>query len=108
VDRRRVHAPGRRSGSGHGLSGISKSTVSKLRKDIDERVREFLDRPIAGDRPYPWLDATYLKVRQGGRIVPVAAMIAMAVDTDGRREIVGLCVGPSEAETCLGPTSCAG
>ena len=82
-----------------GLSGISKSTVSKLCKDIDDRVREFLDRPIAGEWPYLWLDATYLKVRQGGRIVSVAAIIAMAVDTDGRREIVGLCVGPSEAET---------
>ena len=82
-----------------GLSGISKSTVSKLCKDIDERVREFLDRPISGDWPYLWLDATYLKVRQGGRIVSVAAIIAMAVDTDGRREIIGLCVGPSEAET---------
>ncbi len=81
-----------------GLSGISKSTVSKLCKDIDDRVREFLDRPIAGDWPYLWLDATYLKVRQGGRIVSVAAIIAMAVDTDGRREIIGLCVGPSEAE----------
>ena len=82
-----------------GLSGISKSTVSKLCKDIDERVREFLDRPISGDWPYLWLDATYLKVRQGGRIVSVAAIIAMAVDTDGRREIIGLCVGPSEAES---------
>ena len=81
-----------------GLSGISKSTVSKLCKDIDERVREFLDRPIAGDWPYLWLDATYLKVRQGERIVSVAAIIAMAVDTDGRREIVGLHIGPSEAE----------
>ena len=81
-----------------GLTGISKSTVSKLCKDIDERVREFLDRPIAGDWPYLWLDATYLKVRQGGRIVSVAAIIAMAVDTDGRREIIGLCVGPSEAD----------
>jgi len=82
-----------------GLSGISKSTVSKLCKDIDERVKEFLDRSISGDWPYLWLDATYLKVRQGGRIVSVAAIIAMAVDTDGRREIIGLCIGPSEAET---------
>ena len=64
-----------------GLTGISKSTVSKLCRDIDERVREFLDRPIAGDWPYLWLDATYLKVRQGGRIVSVAAIIAMAVNT---------------------------
>ena len=81
-----------------GLSGISKSQVSKLCKDIDERVNAFLDRPIDGEWPYLWLDATYLKVRDGGRIVSVAAIIAVAVDTEGRREIVGLGIGPSEAE----------
>ena len=73
-----------------GLQGISKSTVSKLRKDIDERVNEFLNRPLAGEWPYVWLDAAYLKVRRGGRIVSVAAIIAVAADTDGRREIIGL------------------
>jgi len=82
-----------------GLSGISKSTVSKLCKDIDERVNDFLQRPLKGEWPYLWLDATYLKVRQGGRIVSVAAIIAVAVNTDGRREIIGLGLGPSEAET---------
>ncbi|ABQ28753.1 MULTISPECIES: IS256 family transposase [Acidiphilium] len=82
-----------------GLTGISKSTVSKLCKDIDERVNAFLDRPLAGEWPYLWLDATYLKQREGGRIVSVAAIIAVAVNTDGRREIVGLHIGPSEAET---------
>jgi transposase-like protein len=82
-----------------GLSGISKSTVSKLCKDIDERVGEFLNRPLTGEWPYVWLDATYLKARQGGRIVPVAAIIAVAANTDGRREIIGLGIGPSEAET---------
>ena len=82
-----------------GLSGISKSTVSKLCKDIDERVGEFLNRPLTGEWPYVWLDATYLKVRQGGRIVPVAAIIAVAANTEGRREIIGLGLGPSEAET---------
>ena len=82
-----------------GLTGISKSQVSKLCKDIDERVNAFLERPLEGEWPYLWLDATYLKQREGGRIVSVAAIIAMAVDTDGRREIVGLKVGPSEAET---------
>jgi putative transposase len=82
-----------------GLSGISKSTVSKLCKEIDERVAEFLQRPLTGEWPYVWLDATYLKVRQGGRIVSVAAIIAVAVNTDGRREIIGLGIGPSEAET---------
>jgi transposase-like protein len=81
-----------------GLSGISKSQVSKLCKDIDERVGAFLDRPLEGEWPYLWLDATYLKVRDGGRIVSVAAIIAVAVSSDGRREIVGLGIGPSEAE----------
>src|SRR6476660_824637 len=81
-----------------GLSGISKSQVSKLCKDIDERVNAFLERPIEGEWPYLWLDATYLKVREGGRIVSVAAIIAVAVSTDGPREIVGLGIGPSEAE----------
>ena len=82
-----------------GMAGIGKSTVSKLCKDIDERVSAFLERPLEGEWPYLWLDATYLKVREGGRIVSVAAIIAVAVDTEGRREIVGLHLGPSEAET---------
>ena len=82
-----------------GLSGISKSTVSKLCKDIDDRVNAFLDRPLAGDWPYLWLDATYLKQREGGEIRTVAAIIAVAVTTEGKREIVGLHIGPSEAET---------
>ena len=82
-----------------GLAGISKSQVSKLCKDIDERVGAFLERPLEGEWPYLWLDATYLKQREGGRIVSVAAIIAVAVNTDGRREIIGLKVGPSEAET---------
>src|SRR5437870_13246244 len=81
-----------------GLAGISKSQVSKLCKDIDERVSAFLDRPIDGEWPYLWLDSTYLKVRDGGRIVSVAAIIAVAVTTEGRREIIGLGLGPSEAE----------
>lgn len=68
-------------------------------RDIDERVGAFLDRPMAGDWPYLWLDATYLKQREGGRIVSVAVIIAVAANTDGKREIVGLHIGPSEAET---------
>jgi transposase-like protein len=82
-----------------GLAGISKSTVSKLCKDIDDRVGAFLDRPLVGEWPYLWLDATYLKQREGGRIVSVAAIIAVAANTEGKREIVGLHLGPSEAET---------
>jgi putative transposase len=81
-----------------GLSGISKSSVSKLCKDIDERVTGFLQRPLTGEWPYLWLDATYLKVREGGRVISVAVIVAVAVTTEGRREIVGLHIGPSEAE----------
>lgn len=69
------------------MSDISKSSVSKLCKDIDDRVNAFLRRPLDGEWPYLWLDATYLKVREGGRIVSVAAMIAVAANTEGKREI---------------------
>jgi putative transposase len=80
-----------------GMSGISKSQVSKLCQDIDERVNSFLDRRIEGDWPYLWLDATYLKVRENGRIVSIAAIIATGVNAEGKREILGLGLGPSEA-----------
>jgi len=82
-----------------GMTGISKSQVSALCQDIDERVQSFLERPLDGEWPYVWLDATYLKVRQNGRIVSIAAIIATGVNQDGRREILGLGLGPSEAAT---------
>jgi transposase-like protein len=82
-----------------GMSGISKSQVSALCQDIDTRVDAFLDRRIEGEWPYLWLDATYLKVRDGGCVVSIAAIIATAVNQDGRREILGLGLGPSEAAT---------
>jgi putative transposase len=81
-----------------GMSGISKSQVSRLCEEIDERVKAFLGRPIEGDWPYLWIDATYVKVRSNGRIVSVAVIIAVGVNSDGRREILGMDVGPSEAE----------
>lgn len=81
-----------------GMSGISKSQVSRLCAEIDERVNAFLSRPIEGDWPYLWIDATYLKVREAGRIVSVAVIIAVAVNTDGVREVLGMAIGPSEAE----------
>jgi len=81
-----------------GMTGISKSQVSRLCEEIDERVGVFLNRPIEGDWPYLWIDATYLKVRQAGRIVSVAVIIAVGVNTDGVREILGIEIGPSEAE----------
>jgi transposase-like protein len=81
-----------------GMEGISRSQVSRLCAEIDERVRDFLARPIEGDWPYLWLDATYVKVREAGRIIPVAVTIAVGVNADGRREVLGMAVGSSEAE----------
>lgn len=80
------------------MSGVSKSLVSRLCEEIDGKVKAFLDRPIEGDWPYLWIDATYLKVRRGGRIVSVAVIIAVGVNADGRREVLGMEVGTSEAE----------
>src|SRR6266568_8100275 len=66
-----------------GLDGISKSQVSRLCGEIDGKIAAFLDRPLEGEWPYVWLDATYLKVRRGGRIVSAAAVIAIGVNGDG-------------------------
>lgn len=82
-----------------GVAGISKSSVSRLVEEIDERVNGFLNRPIEGEFPYVWLDATYIKSRQGGRILSTATIIAVGVNTDGRREVLGVATGPTEAET---------
>ena len=81
-----------------GGTGISKSQVSRLCEDIDERVQAFLGRPIEGGWPYLWIDATYLKSRKGGRVVSVAVIVAVGVNTDGRREVLGVATGASEAE----------
>jgi putative transposase len=81
-----------------GMSGVSKNQVSRLCAEIDERVNAFLSWPIEGDWPYLWIDATYVKVREGGRIISVAVIIAVAVNTDGRREVAGIQRMPSEAE----------
>ncbi|HEY2530508.1 MAG TPA: IS256 family transposase [Xanthobacteraceae bacterium] len=82
-----------------GMSGISKSQVSRLCEEIDGKVAAFLNRPLEGDWPYLWLDATYVKVRENGRIVSVAVIVAVAVNSDGRREVLGMAIGASEAET---------
>ena len=62
-------------------------------------MKAFLDRPIEGDWPYLWIDATYVKMRDAGRIVSAAVIVAVGVNADGRREILGMDIGPSEAET---------
>jgi putative transposase len=81
-----------------GMTGMSKSQVSRLCEGIDGRVQAFLTRPIEGTWPYMWIDATYVKVRNGGRIQSVAVIIAVGVNTDGRREVLGITTGASEAE----------
>ncbi|NYG45281.1 transposase-like protein [Bradyrhizobium sp. IAR9] len=82
-----------------GMTGISKSQVSRLCAEIDDKVKAFLGGPIEGDWPYLWIDATYVKVRQQDRIVSVAVIVAVGVSSDGRREVLGMDIGPSEAET---------
>jgi transposase-like protein len=81
-----------------GGSGVSKSQVSRLCEEIDERVNAFLSRPLEGAWPYLWIDATYVKVREAGRIVSMAVIVAVGVNTDGRREVLGVTTGASEAE----------
>ena len=81
-----------------GVEGISKSQVSRLCGEIDERVQAFLSRPIEGEWPYLWLDATYVKVRRDHHIVSIAVIVAVGVNGDGRREVLGMTVGHSEAE----------
>jgi transposase-like protein len=90
---------------------MSKSQVSRLCAEIDERVNAFLSRPLEGAWPYLWLDATYVKVREGGvraflrtggshaLTISRAVIVAVAVNDDGKREVLGVATGPSEAET---------
>ena len=73
--------------------------MSRLCAEIDERVQAFLQRPIDGEWPYLWLDATYVKVRSDGRIVSVPVIVTVGVNNDGRREALGINIGASEAET---------
>lgn len=64
------------------MNSISESQVSRLCVEIDERVDAFLDRLLEGEWPYLWLDATYIMVRRSGRIVSVAAIVALAINLD--------------------------
>src|SRR5690349_17315532 len=79
-----------------GLDGISKSQVSRLCETLDQEVERFRQRRLEGEYPYVWLDATFVKVRDGGRVVSMAIVIAIGVNTEGRRDVLGLDVGPSE------------
>ena len=80
-----------------GMGGISKSRVSELCEELDGEVERFRNRPLEGSYPYVWVDATYVKARQDGRVSSVAVVIAIGVNArTGEREVLGMDVGPSE------------
>ena len=79
-----------------GLAGSSKSQVSRLCRELDTEVERFRTRRLEGAYPYVWLDATFVKVRQDGRVASMAVVIAIGVAANGQREVLGLDVGPSE------------
>jgi transposase-like protein len=78
------------------MTGISKSQVSRLCADLDSEVQRFRERRLEAAYPYVWLDATFVKVRQDGRVVSQAVVIAIGVRQSGEREILGVDVGASE------------
>jgi transposase-like protein len=81
-----------------GLTGIDKSSVSRICKELDHTVEEFRHRPLQESYPYVWLDAMYLKVRQNHRVVSLALVIAIGVDNTGERHMLGFDLGASEDE----------
>ena len=83
-----------------GAQGMSKSTVSRMAKSLDASVSEFRNRKLQGSYPYIWLDALYLKVREGTRVVSKAVLVAYAVNEEGGREVIGVDVAQSEMKSC--------
>jgi putative transposase len=80
-----------------GMTGISKSRVSEVCKELDEEVERFRNRELEGSYPYVWVDATYVKARQDGHVASTAVVIAVGVNGEsGEREVLGFDVGPSE------------
>ena len=80
-----------------GMQGISKSQVSRLCAELDTEVERFRTRKLVGPYPYVWLDGTFVKVRDNGRVVSQAIVIAIGVTATGEREVLGLDVGPTES-----------
>ena len=83
-----------------GLENISASEVSRIAKKLDKLVKEFLERPIEGETPYLFLDASYFKVRTDGRYINKALLVVTAIREDGYREILSAMVEDSEDEAC--------
>jgi transposase-like protein len=82
-----------------GAKGISKSEVSRMASTLDAQVAAFRERPLESAFPYVWLDAMYLKVREGGRVVGRAVLVAFGVNEDGYREVLGVSVANNEMES---------
>lgn len=82
-----------------GCRGMSKSEVSRLAQELDGEVESFRNRLPEGPFHYLWLDALYPKVRESGRVVGLAVMVAMAVNGQGKREVLGLTVAEGEMES---------
>ena len=81
-----------------GLPGIDKSKVSRICKELNEMVQQFRERPLQACYPYIWLDAIVLKVRENHRVVNLSLAIAIGVDRQGDRHIVGFELGAGESE----------
>jgi putative transposase len=79
-----------------GLEGCSRSEVSRICRELDEAMERFRSRPLEGEYPYVWLDAKAVRVRYDGRVVHMAAVVAIGVRQDGSREVLGFNVGASE------------
>ena len=91
-----------------GMTGISKSRVSELCEELDKEVERFRNRPLEGSYPYVWLDATYLKARQDGRVGSTAVVIAVGVKGEtGEREVLGLGMWVPARTVLSGRRSCA-
>jgi len=85
-----------------GIEGISRSQVSRMARSLDEEVAAFRSRPLdGGSYPYLWVDALAIRVREGGRVVKVACVVATAVNSEGRREIVGLDTFTKGERVCM-------
>ena len=87
-----------------GIEGLSRSEVSRMCAALDAEVEAFRRRSLAGETyPYLWLDATYLKVREGGRVVSMAVLVAVGVARSGERRVLGLELAPGNDEGSAWP-----
>ena len=86
-----------------GIEGLSGSEVSRICNSLDDDVKAFLSRPIEGAHPYLWLDATFHMIREFGRVVSVATVVAVGVDEDGQRHVLGCDMAPVRGPRLLDP-----